>query len=210
MLPEVSPKSYRSLTEVSPKPHQSLPKVSPKPHQSLPKVSFAFEGAIGNSYGPEKVGLTARDQGPLLLELEDCLSYGVSKSNKFGRISYSISLALRDKEEFVSAQKLVEKESADHVGNPGENIMKCLYRKGSTPTLYVNIDDETEIYPPKGDEPVDHKKYQDKRFRLEAIIKIESNYVSSDVTSIQVKLHEANILEEKPKAPRKRLLRRRD
>jgi hypothetical protein len=76
--------------------------------------------------------------------------------------------------------------------------------------LYVKIDDETEIYPPKGDEPVDHKKYQDKRFRLDAIIKMESIYVSNSVTSIQVKLHEANIFEEKPKAPRKRLLRRPD
>ena len=142
------------------------------------KYSFAFGDAVGNSYGSEKVGLTARDKGSLLLELEDCLSYGVSKNSKFGKTNYSISLALRDKGEFVSALKLVERESADHVGNPGENIMKCLYRKGRTPTLYIKIDDETEIYPPKGDEPVDHRKYQDKRFRLDAIIKIESIYVS--------------------------------
>ena len=174
------------------------------------KDLFAFEDAVGNSYGSKKIKLTAQDQGPLLLELEDCLSYGVNKNNKFGKVNYSISLALRDKEEFVSALKLVEEESADHVGKPGENIMKCLYRKGSTPTLYVKIDDETEIYPPKGDDPVDHKEYQDKRFRLDAVIKIESIYVSNSVTSIQAKLHEANILEEKPKAPRKRLLQRRD
>ena len=56
------------------------------------KDSFSFEDAVGNSYGSEKVGLTARDQGPLLLELEDCLSYGVRKNSKFGKTNYSISL----------------------------------------------------------------------------------------------------------------------
>jgi hypothetical protein len=85
--------------------------------------------------------------------------------------------------------------------------MKCLYRKGNTPTLYAKIDDGTEIYPPKGDDPVDHKKYQDKRFRLDVVINIESIYVSDKVTSIQVKLYEAKMLEEKPREPRKRLLR---
>jgi hypothetical protein len=114
---------------------------------------------------------------------------------------------LGGKDEFVSTLKLVEKESTNHVGKPGENIMKCLYRKGNTPTLYAKIDDETEIYSSKGDDPADHKKYQDKRFRLDAVIKIESIYVSGKVTSIQVKLYEAKILEEKPKEPSKRILR---
>jgi hypothetical protein len=60
--------------------------------------------------------------------------------------------------------------------------------------------------PSERDDPVDHKKYQDKRFRLDAVIKIESIYVSNKVTSIQVKLYEAKMLEEKPKESRKRLL----
>jgi hypothetical protein len=121
------------------------------------KDSFAFEDAVENKFGSKKIKLTASDQGPLLLKLEDCLSYGV---NKFGKTNYSTPLALGGKDEFVSTLKLVEKESADHVGKPGENIMKCLYRKGNTPTLYAKIDDETQIYPLKGDDPVDHKKYQ--------------------------------------------------
>jgi hypothetical protein len=126
------------------------------------KDSFAFEDAVENKFGTKKIKLTALDQGPLLLKLEDCLSYGVNRNNKFIKTNCSITLALGGKDEFVL--KLVEKES------DGD--------------------------PPKGDEPVDHKKYQDKRFRLEAVIKIERIYVSDKVTSIQVKLYEAKSMEE--------------
>ena len=80
------------------------------------KDSLAFEDAIGNKFGSKKIELTAQDQGQLLLKLENCLSYGVNKNNKFGRVNYSISLALRDKEDFVSALELVEGESASHIG----------------------------------------------------------------------------------------------
>jgi hypothetical protein len=47
------------------------------------------------------------------------------------------------------------------------------------------MEKESDGDPPKGDEPVDHKKYQDKRFRLDAVIKVESIYVSDKMTSIQ-------------------------
>ena len=62
------------------------------------------------------------------------------------------------------------------------------------------------MYPPKGDEPVDHRNYQDKRFHLNAVVKVDSIYVSDSVTSIQVKLHEAQVLEDAPRKRRKRLL----
>ena len=58
------------------------------------------------------------------------------------------------------------------------------------------MEKESDGDPPKGDEPVDHKKYQDKRFRLDAVIKVESIYVSDKLTSTQVKLYEAKIMEE--------------
>jgi hypothetical protein len=77
------------------------------------KDSFAFEDAVENKFGSKKIKLTALDQGPLLLKLEDCLSYGVNRNNKFIKTNCSISLALGGKEEFVSTLKLVEKESVD-------------------------------------------------------------------------------------------------
>ena len=136
------------------------------------KDSFTFEDAVGNRYRSRKFKLTARYQGPLLLKLENCLSYGVNKNNKFGKVNYSIPISLKDKETFVSVLELVERESAKHLDKPSEEIMKCLYRKGNSPVLYAKIDDDTEMYPPKGDEPVDHRKYQDKRFNLNAIINL--------------------------------------
>ena len=92
---------------------------------------------------------------------------------------------------------------------PGEAVMKCFYRKGASPTLHVKIDDETEIHLPKGNERLDRKKLQGKRFHLDAVIKVESLYVymSDDTVSVQVKLYEGKVLEEKPREPRKRLLR---
>ena len=101
------------------------------------KDSFAFEDAVGNRYGCRKFKLTARDQGPLLLKLENCLSYGVNKNNKFGNVNYSIPISLKDKEAFVPVLELVERESAKHLGKPGEDIMKYLYRKGDAPVLYA-------------------------------------------------------------------------
>ncbi|CAB4029205.1 Hypothetical predicted protein [Paramuricea clavata] len=170
------------------------------------KDSFCFEDAVENSYGSKTIKLTACDQGPLLLKVTDCRSYGVSKS-KFDKEKYSISLSLFEKSEFISVLELIEKECAKHVGRPDEKIMKCLSRKGNTPTLYPSIDDEMEMYELKGNDPVDHKKYQDKRFHVDVIVRIKGIYVSGKTTTIQVKLYEASILEEKPKVPRKRLLR---
>ncbi|CAB4026431.1 Hypothetical predicted protein [Paramuricea clavata] len=77
----------------------------------------------------------------------------------------------------------------------------------NTPTLYPGIDDETEMYEPKGNDPIDHRKYQNKRFYVDAIVRIKGIFMSGNTTSIQVKLYEANILKEKPRIPRKRLLR---
>jgi hypothetical protein len=127
-------------------------------------------------------------QDPLLLNVEDCLSYVVNKNDKIGKTTYSMTMALGGKEEFLSILELVEKVCSKRVDTDGENIMKCLYRKDKSATLYVKIDGETEIYPPKRDDHVDHKKYQDKRFHLDAIIKSESIYVSDKTISIQVKL----------------------
>lgn len=98
-----------------------------------------------------------------------------------------MSIALGGKEEFVSVLELVEKECSYHLNRLGddhaEHFIKCLYRKGKSPALYVKIDGETEMYPPKGENSVDHTKYQDKQFRLDASIKIESIYVSDTTTS---------------------------
>ena len=111
------------------------------------KDSFVFEDAVENKFESRKINLTELDQGPLLLKVEDCLSYVVNKNDKFGKTTYSMSIALGGKEQFVSVLELVEKVCSNRVHTDGENIMKCLYRKGNNATLYVKIDCETEIYP---------------------------------------------------------------
>ncbi|CAB4013479.1 Hypothetical predicted protein, partial [Paramuricea clavata] len=149
------------------------------------KDSFRFEAGVENRFGSRKIKLTARDRGPLLLKVTDCLSYGVDENNKYGKENLSVSLSLWEKSEFISVLELLEKECAKHVDKPDEKIMKCLYRKGSAPVLYPKIDDETEMYEPKGTGPVDPKKYLNKRFHLDAIVRIDGIFLSDKTTCIQ-------------------------
>ncbi|CAB4003406.1 Hypothetical predicted protein [Paramuricea clavata] len=171
------------------------------------KDSFRFEDGVENRFGSRKIKLTACDRCPLLLKVADCLSYGVDENNKYGKENLSVSLSFWEKPEFISVLELLEKECAKHVDKSGEKIMKCFYRKGNSPVLYPKINDETEIYEPNGDGPIDPKKYLNKRFHLDAIVRIDGIFLSDKTTCIQVKLYEAGILEEKPRVPRKRLLR---
>jgi hypothetical protein len=103
------------------------------------KDSFAFEDAVGYSYGSKKIGLTASDGGPLLLKFENCLAYGINKNNKFEKVNSSIPLAVGTHEEFVTALELLEKECARHAGKPGSDVMRCLSRKGKSPTLMQRL-----------------------------------------------------------------------
>jgi hypothetical protein len=163
-----------------------------------------LEDAVENRYGSKKVKITTSDQGPLLLKI---VYHTVYKNDKYAKTTYSVPIVLEGRDNFVSVLELVEKECADFADVPDEAIMKCLYRKGVSPTLYAKIDEETDIYSSKGGKQIDHKKLQNERFHLDAVIKVENLYVSNKTVSIQVKLYEGKILEEKPREPRKRPLR---
>jgi hypothetical protein len=56
--------------------------------------SFDFEEPVGNRFGSESIGLVAEDGGPLLLQLKDCLAYGINKDKKFGKENLTIPLAV--------------------------------------------------------------------------------------------------------------------
>jgi hypothetical protein len=71
----------------------------------------------------------AEDGGPLLLKLENCLTYGINKNSKFGKDNYTVPLAVGTHTEFVSALEMVEKKYAAVVGKPDINVMRCFYRE---------------------------------------------------------------------------------
>jgi hypothetical protein len=168
--------------------------------------SFDFEEHAGNRFGSESIGLVAEDGGPLLLQLKDCLAYGINKDKKFGKENFTIPLAVGNHKDFISALEVLEKRCAEEVGKSGTKAIRCFYRSGKRPVLYAKIDKTTEMYEDGGGD-MDPMKPIDKHFYLDALIRFPSIYVNGDMISVQVLLQEGVYLRERKPEPWKRLLR---
>ena len=134
------------------------------------------------------------------------MAYGINKNNKFGKDNYIIPLAVGTHTEFVSALETEEKKCARTVGKPDSDVMRCLYRKGKSPVLYAKIDKRTLMHSAEDDSNVNTMKQRSERLHLDAIIMVESIFVSESVTTIQIKLYQAKILKEKAEEPTEWLL----
>ena len=184
---------------------------------SITKVSdfskdlFTFEDVTNQGSKFNWIKILTQDRDPLLLKVENCFSYGVIADDRFGKIKYSVPIVLEDRESFLSALELVESEVDKYVNDPpeygrGERLMRRLYRKNWHPVLYAKIDGDTRMYPPTGDKPVNHKKCTEEAFYLDAVVRVDGVYTTEDVISIRVTLHEARVLKDPPRKPRKMLL----
>jgi hypothetical protein len=146
---------------------------------------------------------TDDDDSQLLLKLENCFSFGID--NKFNKDNYTIALSLKDQDDMVSALTKTEADCATRAGKDSEQIMRCLYRKGQYPTLYAKINDDTQLYDVDDKLVTKYGAYKGKRFNLNAIIHIDSVFISEKTTSIQVKLYEAKLVAvDPPKRKRER------
>jgi hypothetical protein len=174
--------------------------------EDFSEKSFDFEEPVGNRFGSESIGLVAEDGGPLLLQLKDCLAYGINKDKKFRKENFTIPLAVGDHKDFVSALEVLEKRCAEETGKPGTKAVRCFYRSGKQPVLYAKIDKTTEMYKDVGGD-IDPMKPINKHFHLDALIRFPSIYVSGDMISVQVLLQEGVYLRERKAEPWKRLLR---
>jgi hypothetical protein len=177
--------------------------------KSFSTDSYVLSSAVENKYGSSKMMITASaatddDDSRLLLKLGNCFSFGTD--NKFNKDNFSISLSLKDQDDMVSALTCLETDCATRAGKDSEQIMRCLYRKGKYPTLYVKINDDTQFYDTNDKLVTNYGDYKNKRFNLNAVIHIESVFISEKTTSIQVKLYEAKLVNPPKKKERKRLL----
>ena len=168
--------------------------------------SFDFEEPVGNRFGSESIGLVAEDGGPLLLQLKDCLAYGINKDKKFGKENFTIPLAVGNHKDFVSALEVLEKRCAEETGKPGTKAVRCFYRSGKQPVLYAKIDKTTVMYKDGGGD-VNPREPTNTHFYLDALVRFPSIYVSGDMISVQVLLQEGVYLRERKAEPWKRLLR---
>ena len=171
-------------------------------HTDFTNVSLAFGEHIRyKKFGTEKIRLTSPGGRTLQLEITDCLSYGVNKSNRFGKLEFTLPISLGDEHQaIIPVLDLIGEECVEFTMNPlkQKSAMKCLYKKGKTPVLYVRIADETVFFDSSG-EVTGHREFRDRRFRLDATIRIESLYIAVDGgVSVQVKLHEARVRPDRP------------
>ena len=177
--------------------------------KSFSTDSYVLSSAVENKYGSSKMMITASaatgdDDTQLLLKLENCFSFGTD--NKFNKDNYSIALSLKDQDDMVSALTCLEADCATRAGKDSEQIMRCLYRKGQYPTLYVKINDDTQFYDINDKLITNYGAYKNKRFSLDAVLHIDSVFISEKATSIQVKLYEGKLVNPpKTKRERKRL-----
>ena len=175
--------------------------------KSFSTDSYVLSSAVENKYGSSKMMITASaatddDDSQLLLMLENCFLYGTD--NKFNKDNYTIALSLKDQDDMVSALTQLEADCATRAEKDPEQIMRCLYRKGQYPTLYVKINDDTQFYDVDDKLITNYRAYKGKRFNLNAILHIESVFISEKTTSIQVKLYEAKLVVNPPKKKRER------
>ena len=176
--------------------------------KSFSTDSYVLSSAVENKYGSSKMMITASaatgdDDSKLLLKLENCFSFGTD--NKFNKDNYTIALSLKDQDNMVSALTKIEADCATRAGKDSEQIMRCLYRKGQYPTLYVKINDDTQLYDASDKLVTNYGAYKGKRFSLDVVLHIDSVFISEKATTVQVKLYEGKLVANPPKGERKRL-----
>ena len=168
--------------------------------------SFDFEEPVGNRFGSESIGLVAEDGGPLLLQLKDCLAYGINKDKKFGKENLTIPLAVGNHKDFISALEVLERRCAEETGKSGTKVVRCFYRSGKQPVLYAKIDKTTVMYKDGGGD-MNPREPTSTHFYLDALVRFPSICVNGDMVSVKVLLQEGVYLREREAEPWKRLLR---
>ena len=168
--------------------------------------------------------------GPVVLKTDECFSWGVqSNKKKFANGDrYTLPIVMLNRQsdgkykptehqkEFLKVFNKIVEKCKSHLESLEldfpENIAKCMYTKGSCPTLYAklyhkNKNDEitTPFYDMEKDDEVNPKKFIDERSQVKAAIRFDNIYIGNTI-SLQTKVVEAKICKSKPmKKQRQRL-----
>ena len=169
---------------------------------SEPKTSENFK----------KIRISDPNGKKILIETEECISWGVQKSDRYD--SYSMPLVFKNGSRTVRVLKQILSKCKDYL--PGNDFGRCFYEKPDrgTTTIYPKLRYyggrfSTGIY--EGDAEVSPLKYLNVRCSARTIICAES-ILLGDTTALQVRLYEAEVSEERePERPhKKRLLSKRN
>ena len=97
-------------------------------------IVFSEPKTYGNF---KKIGISNPNGKKIMIETEECFSWGIQKSDRYD--SYSMSLVLKDSDQAVKTLRKILQKCKDHL--PGMNFGKCLYEKPerATTTIYPKL-----------------------------------------------------------------------
>ena len=165
---------------------------------SEPKVSGNFK----------KIGISDPNGKKVLIETEECFSWGVQKSDRYD--TYSMPLVFKNGDQTLKILSEILQKCKDHL--PGKEFGKCLYEKPerATTTIYPKLRYyrgrySTSIY--EGDTEVNPLKYLDVKCSAKEVICVEG-ILLGDTTTLLIKVYEAEVSEKKEheRPPKRRLL----
>ena len=154
----------------------------------------------------KKICISNSDGKKIMIETEECFSWGVQKSDRYD--SYSLPLVLENGDRTVKVLKKILSKCKDHL--PGKDFGKCLYEKPerATTTIYPKLRYyggrfSKSIY--EGDTEVSPLKYLNVRCSARAVICVEG-ILLGDTTTLLIRLYEAEVAEKNLRDRLRRLL----
>ena len=162
---------------------------------SDPKQSGKYEKIVINDTKGNKV----------TIETENCISWGVQKSDKYE--SYSLPMVFKNDSETLKKLKEILQKCNEH-SPPETEFTKCLYEKEETTTIYPKIKCykghfNTKFY--ENDVEISPNAYLNVKCDARAVIHVEGILLGNK-TSLLMSVLEVEVSEPKELPARKRLL----
>ena len=160
----------------------------------LGTIVFSEPKASGNF---KKIGISDPNGKKVLIEMEECFSWGIQRNDRYD--TYSMPLVFKNGDQTLKTLKEILQKCKDHLS--GKDLGKCLYEKPerATTTIYPKLRYyrgrfSTSIY--EGDTEVGPLKYLNVRCSARAVICVEG-ILLGDTTTWLIKVYEAEVAEKK-------------
>ena len=156
----------------------------------------------------EKINILKSDGKKLVIETEECFSWGVQKNDKYA--SYSMPLVFKNDDRTVRVLKEILQRCKDHMPGNTKAVGQCLYTKleRGTTTVYPRLDQyngkfKTEIF--EKDVEVSPLKHLNVRCNARAAICVEGIFIGDKINLLlqirEVEVVPAPHVEKKKKRP---------
>ena len=152
----------------------------------------------------EKITISKSDGKKLIIETEECFSWGVQKSENY--ITYSLPLVFRNGSQSVRVFNEILQRVKDHMSGSTKAFGKCLYanlERGTT-TVHPKLDQYNGKFNTKfferDDVEVSPLKYMNVRCSVRTAIWVDGLLIG-EKTFLQLKLREVEVSPIAPPAP---------